>query len=1108
MQPNLFDAGPDRSAPASQDPPDQAARTFAVDPSEHVVLEASAGTGKTRVLVDRYVRLIRDGVSPRHILAITFTRKAAAEMRERILSQLRDAVPATTLAEIQIATIDAFCYGLLREFPLEADVDPGFDIADETEMARFAAEALDVTLRIARGLVTRQEPLRLLFTRVKPRTLRIALARLLDSRHIAEPAIATFVQRKVVRRSADDVADACVARLRAATAGQPALVADGPHDAPEFRWVADDLARIGDPDARIPVRDVPQLVRRFERYFLTKDGKPRKRLASFVKAGHYANPAAKKRHEAAFVTVTAGVADAIEVLEREVDGLLALGLQTLLAIVVKEYQRLLDEHSVLDFAGMLDRAVQLLSRQEEFARSRLKLQSRYHHLLVDEFQDTSRQQWRLIDLLVDAWGEGEGVVDGPTSIFIVGDRKQSIYRFRHAEVVLLDEAARRISALRPGRRVRQAISTNFRSVPGLLAFVNLLSTSMEGDPDLDERFAYRDTDRFPVTAVDDGARRDGVPVLGVVAQPSIQAAAEAVGAEIAHILTHVTVRDKDGPPRGARPDDIAILFRARAGHQVFEDALERRGIRTYVYKGLGFFDAPEVQDLQALLRYLSQPDSDLRAAELLRSRFVRISDVALARLAPGGLAAALASTAPLPDDLEAADVQLLRQARRDVPRWVAMADRMPAGALIDTVMRESAYGAELQGRRRDQSRENIKKVRSLIRRVENRGYATLGRLAEYFETLRAGDESNAVVEAKGCVQLMTIHAAKGLEFPVVFVVNLQAPGRGRHQGISVISRSVDGEPEVAFRSTDGTQLEDRRETEELRRLLYVAMTRARDRLYLAAQVDKDGYLKHAARSLAGLFPPSLRDVFPKAASAAPGVDEVFWEAPGQRFALRVCRPDALVESREPERESGAPTQVVDREPLRPSGLVQQATAYRRAETEAVVIPVPATVSGHETGRSRTEERIAGTLVHRLLQWAGSRRPSPDAWAEAYGRLVRPEELVDVHDPGVLARAVVDAAEALRNRTRLTELLASGTCWYETAFSWRPPVSPGEPPVVVRGSIDCLVVEPSGAMTVVEIKTGAPRPEHQAQLETYLAALRAQYSDVPIRGEVVYSPRGD
>jgi len=145
-QPSLFDASPDASKPA-----DQAARDFAVDPRHDVVLEASAGTGKTRVLVDRYAALIQAGVDPRHILAITFTRKAAAEMRSRVLTELTRRADRAELApdiwrrlreriaDIEISTIDAFCFGLLREFPLEADVDPAFEIADETEMARFAS---------------------------------------------------------------------------------------------------------------------------------------------------------------------------------------------------------------------------------------------------------------------------------------------------------------------------------------------------------------------------------------------------------------------------------------------------------------------------------------------------------------------------------------------------------------------------------------------------------------------------------------------------------------------------------------------------------------------------------------------------------------------------------------------------------------------------------------------------------------------------------------------------------------------------------------------------------------------------------------------------------
>ena len=135
---------------------------------------------------------------------------------------------------------------------------------------------------------------------------------------------------------------------------------------------------------------------------------------------------------------------------------------------------------------------------------------------------------------------------------------------------------------------------------------------------------------------------------------------------------------------------------------------------------------------------------------------------------------------------------------------------------------------------------------------------------------------------------MTIHAAKGLEFPAVFVVNLHTPGRGGSPGVTVIDRSVDGEPEVAFRSTDGTKLEERREVEELRRLLYVAVTRARDALYLAGEVDKDAILQAPKRSLASLLPLSLKQAFTRAFLT--DQSEVQWEAEGHQFAARVCPP--------------------------------------------------------------------------------------------------------------------------------------------------------------------------------------------------------------------------
>ena len=1107
-QPTLFDDLPDAPARPA-DPPDQDARNFAVDPAHHVVLEASAGTGKTRVLVDRYVRLVLAGVDPANILAITFTRKAAAEMRDRVLASLRrradeGAIKADRwrmlterVADIQISTIDAFCFTLLREFPLEAGIDPAFDVADETEMARFANEAVDLTLRAARPLIADVEAVRLLFAEVKTPILADAIASLLDRRHIALPAIASFVRRQRGPESAAEAAAVFVRRLREAVHDSPAraaLLDDGPVRSAAFKWIAADIERLPTLDAADPA-EVQQLRRRFERYFLRKDGAPRKKLSGdFVRS--CASPDAKRRHEAALESVSPLVRDALDRLDADVNRLLARGLLRVMAIAARTYERLLADHALVDFAAMLEKSVALLERQEEFARSRLKLQARHHHVLVDEFQDTSRLQWRLIDLLVQAWGEGEGATDGPTSIFIVGDRKQSIYRFRHAEVTLLDEAAARIAALRPGRVVRRAISTSFRSVPELLAFVNTLAASIEGDVTLPECFTYREADRFPVVGVAPGARRDGEPVLGVIAEESMDASAAAVAAEVARLIGHTVVRDRDTGPRLARADDIAILFRARAGHRYFEDALAARGIRTYVYKGLGFFDAPEVQDLQALLRFLAAPESDLRAAELLRSRLVRLSDVGLARLAPsiaGALTPAGAATADA--RLDAADRAVIQRVRAGLARWLTLADRVPPGELVDLILRESVYVFEMRGARLDQARENVKKVRALIRRVENRGYATLGRLAGYFDTLRAGDESNAIIEAAGAVNLMTMHAAKGLEFPIVFLVNLHLGGRSGRRGFSVIERGPTGESEVAFHANEATKLEDRREAEELRRLLYVAATRARDRLYLSAEVDPSRGMKNQGRSLASLLPDSMKQAFALAAGA-PDLDEVTWTAGETSFAMHVCRAPAEKPRvvRQPPVTTTPQSHVVVGGPVEASGV--RSVAATESDTPAA--------SGPRSSGRRSEEgraRLTGTLVHRLFQRDADATVGVDAIASEARRLLRPEERVDVPDGEALIAAVARLYSALRTRPDVQAILTGGRCLYEVPFSYAPPDRPGER---VRGAIDCLVLAEDGSATVVEFKTGARRPEHERQVELYVQALRVALGHDRVQSRVIYA----
>src|SRR6185503_9269662 len=294
-----------------------------------------------------------------------------------------------------------------------------------------------------------------------------------------------------------------------------------------------------------------------------------------------------------------------------------------------------------------------------------------------------------------------------------------------------------------------------------------------------------------------------------------------------------------GARREAKPADVAILFRSRESHRELEAALGRLRVPTYVYKGLGFFEADEIRDAVALLRYLADPASDLRAAAFLRSRLVRLSDDGVKRLAPR-IAAAI-SNAPVPDampGLTTEDQLVLVRVRDAVTRWLGWVDRMTPAELLEQILRDTAYAYELRGSRRLQARENLKKLGGLVRRIQNRGYLTLARLADHLDRLAVGDESNAAIDAIDAVSLMTVHASKGLEFPIVFVVNIGRGAAGPRPPIR-IAAGGGGEPSVAIADYQSEADEDAqaRDREETKRLLYVALTRARDRLYLSSTVQ-------------------------------------------------------------------------------------------------------------------------------------------------------------------------------------------------------------------------------------------------------------------------------
>ena len=1105
-----FDQEPEALA-SRIDVRDRAGRDRAVDPRYNVALEASAGTGKTRVLVNRYVNLLRAGIDPAHILAITFTRKAAAEMRERILSTLRASaergeIPAARwrelrdrTADIDISTIDAFCLSLLREFPLEADLDPGFSMADETEVPRLVDESLDRALRICRSAARDDEDVALVFAQLGDRRARKGLAAMLNRRIVAPDVLNRFLARGPRDLTVDTAArsgrDALLNVFDAMPGGLDAFVESGPPE-PVFLLLVRrlrTLASAASGDA-VDAAAVQATFARVREYFLTQDGKPRERLTT-AKA-QFRSSEAWQTHRDLVVGHASRVAEAIAGYRRDLNALVARGVRRMYRIAEAEYHRTLDAHAVLDFSEVLLRALGLLRQMEEFAQSRYRLESRYHHVLVDEFQDTSRAQWELVSLLVRSWGEGAGLAHAgplPPSIFIVGDRKQSIYSFRDADASILEEAARYLEELRPDRDVRRSISRSFRSVPPLLAFVNDVCREIDKVPARRDAFRYEETDQFPIDAYG-GEECDDT--LGLVLADSPERCAELTALEIVRLLAEgVTVRDRDtGLRRAIKPGDVGILFRTRESHREFEEALERHGIPAHVYKGLGFFDADEIKDVIALMTYLADPLSDLRAAALLRSRVVGISDDGLRLLAPK-LADALRAAEPpsVQALLDDADRRALGLARSATLRWRGLVDRLPPAELLDVVLHDSAYHVELRGPRYQQARENLKKIRALVRRIQNRGYVTLDRIVAHLDRLAVGDEANAAIDALDAVNLMTVHASKGLEFPVVFVVNLARGTGNRRDPIRVrVDAADDVSVAVGDFQSDADEDDGAKEREETKRLLYVALTRARDRLYLGT-VLKDGRIQPGRGSLAEVLPQTLLEQF---SSAAASVQLEWKTAYGTAHWFRVCAAteDAAGRGANAWGSPGEAESLARRSAPSDFAAVADVTPPRASVAGAIagaVNPARAGSGGSDSSR------VLGTIVHRLVQRAGlgAGTPVEELRAEVL-RSLHSEQIFDGDDEDRTAAAAVAAYLSLREHPDVRELYASGDVLHEVPFTMR---RDGR---IVRGTMDCVVMS-GGVVTVLEFKTGRPRPEHELQAALYRDAAARLFPGTTVASRIVY-----
>ena len=1103
--------------------------------SRNIVLRAGAGTGKTDALTRVYLYWLagmaegRSPTEPGRIIALTFTEKAAAEMRARIRRVLdllcvvdasseggREAAIAAeihaalrargleprreamrwrrALDRAPIQTLHGFCAALLREYALVCGIDPSFAILPEERSRLLRLEAVRAALVDA--IERNEEGLQACLRDIGGigRGSDKGLARLLASLLAELPGEAegsevwSRAQRFLQDRELEAYAQLGVSGAASEIETLWFRLLDA-HEAlgdyPEakkatssHRKVAERAKELRDKSARFP-RTLDEVVRGVDALeeVLGKNKAAECEPAASLRRAlreHWSIPRLRQRTEA---------------------------LASVCAEAIRLYEALKSREGCLDFNDLVQRARDLLRDRPEI---RERVQSRFEALLVDEFQDTDALQRDLIYLLRALPAQGVGVPPATAlerrGLLVVGDRKQSIYSFRGADVEVFESVASDL--LRAGAW-ELSLRTNYRSLRPLVQATNRLAAALLASAEGPGQVRY-DADREDL----EGQRSPVAETQACVEWLQTEAAGK-VEAEASAIARRVFALCAEGAEslvhegettRRAGYGDIALLLPTFTHLATYLQALEKQGIPARVVNDQGLLERNEAYDMLALAALLLHDDEGRATLALLRSPLLGCDDRELASLVQ-------TMGVPSPEKWNELATRLsapLRSRWEILGRLRALRDQVPLARLCQRAVEELGYLAVLATLPGGAERvANVERLLEVIAALEAEGYLGLSALDELRRRQAEGVRQAQAPTARSALDalsIMTVHQSKGLQFPIVFAAGLDAwrPRREasihffRHSplGISLKLRKASG----AWQSHFSEHLAAYRAAieGERQRLLYVQMTRAEDYLVLVARAE--GPFAKGQRSVLqrleeeGLLrqsPPPLADPCPE-------------EMPRPRSPLREIDPDELA-------RCAAPTQIrrhslelavthLEEFSLCPR---RYRARYRLRIDERPDAPREAAVTSEAS--SEIDPRKRGTLLHRLLEdldFALAHEEPEAALRESCMRLEQPwtpmilERLESFLRGAFVARCV---AQGLRLRR-------------EVPLAWRLRLEGGQ--LLLRGQVD-LLVEDRGHVLLIDYKTSSPRgadplAPYRFQLSTYALALRAHFGDdVPLRAGVQF-----
>jgi len=881
--------------------PDETRRqqSRASDPGTSAWVSANAGSGKTHVLAQRVIRLLLDGVDPSKILCLTYTRAAASNMANRIFetlakwTRLPDDGLAEAIAEtdggmlsasrlrearrlfaraletpggLKIQTIHAFCEAVLHQFPLEANIAGHFQLLEgSTEAALMAEARRDMITGAAGGDAALAEA----FAHVLFLGNEFGLDGLLEE---------IVRNREGLRRFIGEISDGSprfaelFEEFGFAGTDDEASIAAGVWPLPgfdpgELRM----LLRIAEEeDAKFVLRNISLGVER-----ALSENDPVLRLEhlceGFLKAGGdlydsgraFTNamrarlPDLGERYQAAAETIVAA-ADRLALFRSLVATRAALVIADWL---IARYEQLKAARGFLDFNDLIERTIRLLSRSDAGAWVQYKLDRGIDHILIDEAQDTSPDQWQVVKKLAEEFFAGFGVREHVNrTIFAVGDEKQSIYSFQGARPEEFDInghelSARVIAAERRFERVR--LQRSFRSTGDVLSAVDLVFSreavrqGLTRDPETIEHKPIREgapgyVEVWPTigeTAVEQP--EDWRVAIDHASQPAVQVA-EAISERIEQWIDAGEIIEGTGKKLTA--GDVMVLVRKRGSFvHALSRSLKNRHIPVAGADRLRLQDHIAVKDLMALGRFVLQPEDDLSLASLLKSPIFGLSEEALFALASGR-----ERKVSLFDRLEerARTDEVLGRILQQLLEWRAEADFKPVFEFYATVLARDGMRGKMIARLGHEAGEILDEFLGFCLDGEKTG---LPGLEAFLATLeRAGPEiKREMDQTRDEVRIMTVHAAKGLEAPVVFLVDGGnapfsrshlprlipfAPSQGAWRGNGYIWRTGCGTSNDFLKQLEAEAA--RKAEEEYRRLLYVGMTRAEDRLIVCGYYGK------------------------------------------------------------------------------------------------------------------------------------------------------------------------------------------------------------------------------------------------------------------------------